>query len=194
MSEEKMYPIKKIREYVSRKINALSAHIETSGGKAQLAKLRQGAGKYPGENPELWGAFLNELPEELLSRNREPSYAEWAIYLSLTMYAVHQQGKSESVHAEKISLGHAASQLIEKDKDENDERERILRRFGPVITAKDMNGFSYHLRCFVKLFSSKNIKLDYVKLAENIYNFQFEDSRRKVQLSWGEDFYYNKGE
>lgn len=193
MMTEKECKKKQIRDYVSRKIEKLSKMKDTGFGKATLANLRRGAGKIPGELPELWGTFLNELPEELLGINGNPSYAEWAIYLSLTMYAVHHQGKNESVHAENISLGHAAAQLMDENKDE--ERERVMRRFAPVVTAKDMAGFSYHLRCFVNLFSSKNIRLDYVKLAEDIYDFQFDESRRKVQLNWGRDFYHNnKGE
>ena len=34
-----------------------------------------------------------------------------------------------------------------------------------VITANNMPEFSHHLRCLVQLMSSKNIKLDYEKLA-----------------------------
>ena len=46
----------------------------------------------------------------------------------------------------------------------------------------------------IQFFSSKGIKLDYVKLAEDIYSFQFDDNRKKVQLRWGQDFYSSKGE
>ena len=36
---------------------------------------------------------------------------------------------------------------------------------------------------------------DYMKLAEDIYDFQSEDTRNNVRLRWGQDFYYNeKGE
>lgn len=180
-----------IRSYMTKQINTLISQKEKSGGKARLANLRRGAGKEPGELPELWGAFLNEIPEELISSNGRPSRGEWAIYLSLTMFALHQQGNSESVHAENISLGKAARLLIDEPTD--NERERVLRRFGPVVTAKDMPEFSHHLRSMVQLFSSKGIKLDYVRLAEDIYYFQ-TGNRKRVQLSWGEDFYYEKGE
>ena len=183
-----------IRKYVYKQIIYISSLREHSIGRALLAKLRRGAGKYPGELPELWGIFLNDLPEELLSRDGKPSNAEWSIYLSLTMYALHQQGNSNSVHAEKISLGSAAAQLMDEKADKEVGYERVMRRFAPVITAKDMPEFSHYLRCLVNLFSSKDIKLDYVKLAEDIYDFQFEGSRKRIQLSWGQDFYRNKGE
>ena len=181
-----------VGKYVYQRLLSLSSQRDSSGGKARLARLRRGAGKTPGELPELWGEFLNSMPDDLKSCNDEPSYAEWAVYLSLTMFAIHQQGKSENVHSEGIGLGRAAAMLLEKDTDE--ERERVLRRFGPVVTAKDMPELAHHLRCLIQLMSSKNIKLDYAMLADDIYTFQFYDRRKNVQLKWGREFYYKKGE
>lgn len=180
-----------VRKYVRGQISALSADTKRNG--AMLAKLRRGAGRTPGELPELWGAFLNGIPDELLSSSGEPTPAEWAIYLSLTLYALHQQGSSESVHAEGISLGKAAAGLMNEPSDE--ERERVLRRFGPVVTAKDMHELSHHLRCLIELLRSKGIRLDHVRLAEDIFEYQFAESRKRVRLRWGQDFYYtDKGE
>ena len=76
----------------------------------------------------------------------------------------------------------------------DEERERVLRRFGPVVTAKDMSELSHHLRCLIQLFSSKDISLDYEMLAEDLMWFQFDDKRKNVQLRWGQYFYYKKGE
>lgn len=158
----------KVGNYVYGQITLLADNMKNSGGKAMLAKLRRGAGKTPGELPELWGLFLNNIPDEMMSKNGEPTRAEWAIYLSLTLFALHQQGNSDSVHAEKISLGKAAALLMNEPTD--DERERILRRFGPVVTAKDMSELSHHMRCLIELIRSKGIKLDYVMLAKDIYD------------------------
>ena len=175
---------------MNQKITSLVNQKDSSGGKARLARLRRGAGKFPGELPELWGEFLNDIPERHLSKNGEPTYGEWAIYISLTLYALHQQRNSKSVHEEEKSFGNAVSQLIENEND----TERVLRRFAPVVTAKDMPELSHHLRCLIQLLSSKGITLDYKMLAEDIYQFQFDDSRKKVQLKWGQDFYFKKGE
>lgn len=183
----------KVGNYVYGQITLLADNMKNSGGKAMLAKLRRGAGKTPGELPELWGIFLNSIPDEMMSKNGEPTRAEWAIYLSLTLFALHQQGNSDSVHAEKISLGKAAAMLMNEPTD--DERERVLRRFGPVVTAKDMSELSHHLRCLIELMRSKGIKLDYVMLAKDIYDFQFDKGKKKTQLRWGQDYYYiDKGE
>ena len=182
-----------VGKYVYGQIQKLTSEMKFSGGRAKLARLRRGVGKVPGELPELWGIFLCDIPDELLSKNGVPTPAEWAIYLSLTLFAVHQQSNSDSVHAENKSIGKAAAGLLDEKTDE--ERERVLRRLGPILTAKAMPEFSHHLRCFVEILRAKNIRLDYVRLAKDIYDFQFEESRKKVQLLWAQDFYYNeKGE
>ncbi len=180
----------KIKKYTAKQIFILYEQLSTSIGKAKLANLRRGIGKIPGELPELWGVFLNDIPEEFLSKTGEPTKEEWAIYLTLTLYALHQQGNSENVNEEKISIGKAAAMLMNEKND--DEYERILRRFGPVVTSKDMPELMHHLRSLIQLIKSKGIHLDYVKLSGDIYQYQFYNSRKKVQLQWGQDFYYNK--
>ena len=60
---------KEIRKYVRAQLNLLAKDdrtLEQSGAKAQLAQLRRGVGKRPGELPELWGMFLKNMPEELM--------------------------------------------------------------------------------------------------------------------------------
>ena len=182
----------KIGRYVYAQIERLTENMKYGGGKAMLANLRRGAGKMPGELPELWGIFLNGIPEEMLSRNGQPTKEEWAIYLSLTLFALHQQGNTDSVHKDGISFGKAAAMLMNDNSD--DERVRVLRRFGPAVTADSMNELSHHMRCIVEMMRAKAIKLDYVMLAKDLYYFQSEEGRKKTLLRWGQDFYYEKGD
>ena len=99
----------KIGEYVSKRIDILSKQKDTPSGRARLARLRCGVGKTPGELPELWGEFLSDLPEDMLSRDGVPTQGEWAIYLALTLYALHQQGSSDIVHKKGEGLGRATA-------------------------------------------------------------------------------------
>ena len=193
MSEKTISAREKIGKYVYGQIALLTENMKYSGGKAMLANLRRGAGKTPGELPELWGIFLNGIPDEMLSRNGEPTKEEWAIYISLTLYALHQQGNSESIHKDGVGFGKAAAMLMNERSD--DERERVLRRFGPAVTANDMYELSHYMRSLIELMRNKGIKLDYAMLAKDIYDFQFSEGKKKVQLRWGQDFYYiEKGE
>lgn len=85
--------IGKIRGFVEEKLSFLHSNKNESAVRAELARLRRGIGKKPGELPELWELLLDDFPTELESNGAERSKAEWAIYTALTLFALHQQGK-----------------------------------------------------------------------------------------------------
>lgn len=181
---------KEISKYVRTQLALLAKDdraLEQSGSKAQLAQLRRGVGKRPGELPELWGVFLKDMPEELMGKSGEPSYAEWAIYTALTLFALHQQGHSEPMHAEGEGnrLGRAARRLVQ---DEDDE-EKIRMKLSIVARSDDMEEISYHLKTIVQLLGNSDVRLDYVDLAKDLYWFQFGDYADRIRLKWGQDFY-----
>lgn len=157
--------------------------------RAYLAKLRRGIGHPPGEIPELWAILLDGLPDAMRSDRGEPTRAEWAIYTSLTLFALHQQGRDmrhEPMHAERIGLGYAAWQLTEG---KEEERERVARRFNLVALAGSMEEMTHYLRGLVQLLRAKRIALDYAMLAGDLYRYQYEDLAGAVRLKWGQDFY-----
>lgn len=116
------------------------------------------------------------------------SDAEWAIYIALTLYALHQQGKDRPMQADKVSLGQAAARLV---KDEDD-RERVLRRLSPVVTATSKEDLAQNLRGLVQLLKSDDIALDHARLAKEIYLFGNPDFAGNIKLAWGRDFYREK--
>ena len=80
-----------VKLYAAQQLHRLQA-LPDNQRRAELAKLRRGIGHAPGELPELWGSFLLGMPESFQGRSA-PSAAEWAVYLALTLYAMHQQGE-----------------------------------------------------------------------------------------------------
>ena len=70
---------KQVELYTKNKLNTLLLQSGDNVLRAALAELRRGVGKKPGDIPQLWGYFLQDMPEELFGTN-EPSKAEWAIY------------------------------------------------------------------------------------------------------------------
>ena len=182
MAEEK----KLIRQYMTRRIAAFSRSLGSGIGRGELANLRRGVGRIPGDMPELWGDIFQELPEALLSKTGSPTKAEWAVYTALTLYALHQQSRDISMHVERMNIGASVGMLI---KDEND-RERISRRFNAFASAADMQEAAYHLRGLVQMLRTSDIPTDYVVLACDLYDYQWdEESRARVRLRWGQDFY-----
>ena len=83
--------VKQVELYTKNKLNKLLLQFGDNVLRAALAELRRGVGKKPGDIPQLWGYFLQDMPEEFFG-NKEPSKAEWAIYTALTLFALHQQG------------------------------------------------------------------------------------------------------
>lgn len=157
--------------------------------RASLANLRRGVGRKPGEVPQLYGELLEDMPEDLYSKGNEPTYTEWAVYIALTLYALHQQSKDvheNNMNQENISLGEAAARL-EEDKDD---RERIWKRFYVLAVSEDMQEMSYHLRGMIQMLRDKDIPLDYPRLSKDLFLYQCSrESAEHIRLSWGQDFY-----
>ena len=176
-----------VGDCVSLKLKYLESMLGTNIGRSTLANLRRGVGKNLGEVPEIWGLIFNGLPKNLLG-TKELSNAEWAIYNTLTLYALHQQGHDEYMNCDndKVSIGTAVAKLIKND----DDMKRILNRLNLVVTAVSPNDVEYHLRGIIQLLSNESIPLNYSRLAKELYLFRNSDYSKDVKLSWGRDFYH----
>ena len=178
---------KQAATYVRRKIAWLSESSNESSTSAALAKLRRGIGKSPGAMPEIWEFTLDNLPEEILSRDGIPTKGEWAIYTALTLYALHQQGKDpgyEKMSRDGMTFGSAVRTLVKSDDDES----RVKRRFDAAATSSSVEEFSHHLRGLVQLLKSESIPLDYPQFAEELYWIQIPEARDRIRLKWGQDY------
>ena len=178
---------KEVEQHLRRKLKRLLSQPGEKSLKKALAELRRGVGKLPGEEPRLWGYLLEDLPERFLG-DQGPSRGEWAVYIALTLFALHQQGrdpKKESMNQDGCSLGRAVRLLVEHEEDE----QRIERRFFSVATAADMPELSHHMRMLIQLLRDRGIPLDYPLLAGDLYRYQFPALAPHVRLKWGRDFY-----
>lgn len=112
---------------------------------------------------------------------------------ALTLYALHQQGAQRSMHADGQRLGMAIWWLARNDADQlkTDRLKAVQRRFNAFATARSMPECLHHLRGLIQLLRSKDIPLDYVELAGDLYEFQTPDGAARVRLRWGQDFYRN---
>lgn len=175
------YQIKKLTQ---QKVERLLT--EGPWSRAMLAKLRRGIGKQPGEIPELFEILFSDMPEELYGKGDEPSYAIWAIYASLTLFALHQQGKDRPMSVGGNSLGAAVGCLVKQDMDREP---AVKRRFDAVLTANEFTEFAYHARSLTQLLKAGDITLDYPHFAVDLYWYQFDEIRNRIRLRWGEDYY-----
>lgn len=178
--------------FVWKKINALRTSANDAKVRATLAKFRHCIGEKPGSDPDVWAETLGDLPEDLLAKGNEPepTWAEWAIHIAMTMFAMHQQGsniQSECMHREKYTLGKAIRMLADR-KGEGGE-DAIKRRFNATVTSESVEEFAHHLRSMIQLLKAESIPLDYEQLTRELYLFQNSDARDSLRLRWGQDYY-----
>ncbi len=177
-----------VERYTKYRLERLIGMTQPSAQSGVLARLRRGVGHHPGSQPWLWGELLSEMPQEMMNNSGEPSNAEMAVYTALTLFALHQQSKdikSECMHCEGTTLGAACGSLVA---DEND-RDRVARRFNAMATSANLRELSNHLRGIVQLLRAKDIGLDYSALAGELYVYSFKARRNDIRLKWGQDFY-----
>lgn len=184
---------RQIEDYMRRRLSDFASDPNAGRVRAQLATLRRGVGRKPGDMPDLWGLLFADMPEEMMSRTAEPTAAEWAAYTALTLYATHQQGTEinrQNMHTGQDAgrLGKAVARLVKNA----DDRERIARRFNAFATASDMTEAAHHLRGLIQLLRVEEIPLNYIRLAGDLYRFQNPEYAPDVRLSWGQDFYWRK--
>ena len=55
-----------VARFVAHRIGLIEHGSSPGDAKAELANLRRGLGKQPGELPELWGSFLEDIPGGLV--------------------------------------------------------------------------------------------------------------------------------
>ena len=190
-----------VKAYVSRQLEKLWA-LPLNQRRAALAKLRRGIGHPPGDLPELWGAFLQDMPESFQG-GKDPSHEEWAVYLALTLCAMHQQSNETGcMNQPGNTLGRAVRQLAEQQarlSGQDWTESSVLRRFNALATAQDISEISHHLRGMIQLLRAakgEGIPLDYPQLAVDLYELQCDDPRcsdkpANVRLRWGRDLYWN---
>lgn len=175
-----------VMAFVRKRLLYWQSETNTHLVRADMANLRRGIGKRPGELPQLWELLFRDFPEELMSRDGNPTWEEWAVSGALTLYAMHQQGSEQNMYVSGKRLGIAIGNLAAGDEDR---MKAVQRRFNAFATAKEMPECLHHLRGLVQLLRSKGIGLDYAELAGDLYEFQTPEGAAKVCLRWGQDFY-----
>ncbi|GAA2699139.1 type I-E CRISPR-associated protein Cse2/CasB [Nonomuraea recticatena] len=153
---------------------------------ALLARLRRGAGKLPQDVPDLWGMTGTDRLYESDLNEADMVRAETALFVTVTLYALHQQSRTDKgMHRRNIELGEAVRRLMPKGEID----EPIRRRFVRVGTAGTRQTLAQRLREIVSLLRGESISLDYALLAGQLYQAQHPDGMREVRQRWGRSFH-----
>jgi len=154
-----------------------------SRARGELAALRRGVSRSPGELPEIWELTRVEVPE---SAGDAPTREEIAVHTAMTLYAVHQQSRTEPMFRPGVGLGSAARRLIGSPDEENPS---ARARFNALVTSTTVAELRHHLRGFVSLLRARGIALDHAMLADDIFYFQQPGGAKKVRLAWARQYH-----
>ena len=150
--------------------------------RGELAALRKGVSRSPGELPEIWELTRVEVPD---GAGDAPTWEEIAVHTAMTLYAVHQQSRTEPMFSPGVGLGSAAHDLVGRD----EENPSARARFNALVTSTTVAELHHHLRSFVSLLRARGIALDHAMLADDIFRFQRPDGARSVRLNWAHQYY-----
>ena len=154
-----------------------------SRARGELAALRRGASRSPGELPEIWELTRVEVPD---GAGDAPTWEEIAVHTAMTLYAVHQQSRTEPMFSPGVGLGSAARRLIGPPDEENPS---ARARFNALVTSTTVAELRHHLRGFVSLLRARGIALDHAMLADDVLRFQQPGGAKKVRLAWARQYY-----
>lgn len=153
-----------------------------SRGRAALASLRKAVSLAPGELPEAWSLTAVPLPEHV---GDSPTWEETAVHTALTLYAVHQQSRTQGMFCPERGLGHAARELIGPTGEENPS---ARARFNALVTSATTTELRHHLRSLVSQLRARSIPLDHAMLADDLVDFQRPGGARTVRLRWARQY------
>lgn len=178
---------KDLYKVTARIIFKLGERLELSETKAILSRLRNSIGRDVSETVAIWPLMFEEVPLEYLSTSGTPTCQENAILSSLQLYALHQQGRSKSVHESSgDSVGKALHDIRDLDNTALD------RRFNALITSGNFKELTTHLRHLISILKQEaDTKIDYAKLAEDFYWYQMSpESANRMRIRWGQNYYF----
>ncbi|MFE7661101.1 type I-E CRISPR-associated protein Cse2/CasB [Streptomyces celluloflavus] len=163
---------------------------------ANLARLRRGAGRTAHTVQDHWGLGGLEELADILADGRTPvrrEHAEEAVYLAVTLWALHQQSvRDGDMHRPKWTLGRAVRTLMQEKSEagpDDELNDPLRKRLVRVGTAESIESIAVRLREIVLLLRGAQVPLDYGRLADQLYRWQSRTERAAVRREWGREFH-----
>ncbi len=173
-------------------VTVLNSMVNTPSGKATLANLRNSIGSSLSQSIDIWPLVFQYFPDSFLGQSGEMTKEEHAVITALQLYALHQQGKAESVVMPEEeprwnNMGYSLSFLRAGDNTVSTDR-----RFNAMITATTVEELTHYLRQMISLLKAKtSAKVHYAQLAEDLYWYE-RGYEEKLRLNWARAYYSTK--
>ncbi|MBD3949328.1 type I-E CRISPR-associated protein Cse2/CasB [Tuanshanicoccus lijuaniae] len=175
----------------------LTADLDVSNNKATIANLRNSIGKPLSQSVNIFPLIFDNFPHEFLGKNIDLTCEEKAILNTLQLFALYQQGNSESAFNRnrdsefQINMGSSLSVLRI-----GDDVKAVDRRFNAMITAGTYEELIYHLRQMIKLLKSKtklkkDVYINFPTLSNDLY-WYLRGFEEQIRLKWAKTYYSTK--
>lgn len=174
-----------VNQRVSSKNGLQSRYLHNEAqAREQMAALRGAVTREPGEVPATWALTQVEVPDDA---GDAPTPEEVAVHTAMTLYAVHQQSRTDPMFHPGKGLGHASRELIGPPDQENPS---ARKRFNALVTSTTITELRHHLRDLVSLLRARGITLDHAMLADDIVRFQRPGGAKEVRLVWARQYHF----
>lgn len=174
-----------VSQRVSGKNGLQSRYLHNEAqAREQMAALRGAVTREPGEVPATWALTQVEVPDDA---GDAPTPEEVAVHTAMTLYAVHQQSRTDPMFHPGKGLGHASRELIGPPDQENPS---ARKRFNALVTSTTITELRHHLRDLVSLLRARGITLDHAMLADDIVRFQRPGGAKEVRLVWARQYHF----
>lgn len=149
---------------------------------ADLAAMRAGLGREPGDIPGMWPLYRH------LSEDGSASDRLRAEHAALSLYGLHQQGQRYSVHSEGTSIATALKLLRDSDRFSMD---AVDTRFARAATASDLSSLAFHLRGLIGQLKAlkRPAPFDYTHLLKDMTRWQNPEMRVGVRRRWASAYF-----
>ena len=174
-----------VSQRVSGKNGLQSRYLHNEAqAREQMAALRGAVTREPGEVPATWALTQVRVPDDA---GDAPTREEIAVHTAMTLYAVHQQSRTDPMFHPGKGLGHASRELIGPPDQENPS---ARKRFNALVTSTTITELRHHLRDLVSLLRARGITLDHAMLADDIVRFQRPGGAKEVRLVWARQYHF----
>jgi len=174
-----------VNQRVSGKNGLQSRYLHNEAqAREQMAALRGAVTREPGEVPATWALTQVRVPDDA---GDAPTPEEVAVHTAMTLYAVHQQSRTDPMFYPGKGLGHASRELIGPPDQENPS---ARKRFNALVTSTTITELRHHLRDLVSLLRARGITLDHAMLADDIVRFQRPGGAKEVRLAWARQYHF----
>jgi CRISPR type I-E-associated protein CasB/Cse2 len=154
---------------------------------ADTATLRKGLGREAGSVPELWRYYRVVVPDQVAAAGWITSDLT-AEHAALTLFALHQQSQSTSMHRDGEHIGAALLKLRGSDQFTGNP-DALDRRIGAAATATSVQELVFHLRGLVTLLRGQKLPLDYSQLAQDVADWRTPFGQARARRRWGANYF-----